>query len=274
MSALTSALMLRHAPVYLLVLFSTTANLLTLGAPVADVSDNNGHSLSNSHYRPNVSAPAAIAGAILIFTGLFLCFAATSRYSNKEYIFCLSGFLYNGCLIYIAMVNSGVRTSASLLAGPLFGGFLLGILRIAQAEEIGAGVLGPIAMHCFSLWLLGVTPSGLITSKTVQIVVMVILDTMGLMFGLIPSDRLAASISCSMIGAYTFFAGIDFFARTGYIELADSFMNSKSVFDGQDRSHGIHYMFVGLIILTAITGTVIQRIFGDEDFQLGSGDCD
>jgi hypothetical protein len=95
---------------------------------------------------------------------------------------------------------------------------------------------------------------------------MVILDFLGLTFDIIPSDQLAAAVSCSMIGAYAVFTGVDFFARTGYIELADSFINSKSDFNGQDRSHDIHHMFTILIVLLAIAGTVFQRIYGDRKF--------
>ncbi|KAK3810332.1 MAG: hypothetical protein J3Q66DRAFT_352820 [Benniella sp.] len=269
MSPPTSGSVLRYAPVYLFMLLSATTDLSTLGAPIIEEPD----TPIISYNRPNVSAQAAIAGVILIPIGLFLCFASTLRARNAEFVLFLSGFIFDGGLIYIIMVNSGVSSSTWLLVGPLLAGIAISFVRIAlddEEDDTGVGFLGPTAMHCFSLWLLGAMPSGLITSKTAQIVVMVVMDVMGLAFVFIPSEYLAASVSCSMTGAFAIITGVDFFARTGYIELADSFINSKSIFDGQDRSHGIHYTFMILIVFLAVAGIAIQRIYGDKEFTFGN----
>ncbi|KAI8361614.1 hypothetical protein B0O80DRAFT_438038 [Mortierella sp. GBAus27b] len=163
------------------------------------------------------------------------------------------------------MANIGVKIPVWLLLGPLLGGCLLGGFRMIRPP--GAEVLGPIAIHCFSLWLLGLRPSGLITSKAGQIALMVVLDLMGFMFVFIPSEHVAAAVGFSMLGAYTFFAGTDFFARSGFVKLADTFINSKSIFEASERSHGTHYTYTTLIVLTAIAGVYVQLRWGDKEFS-------
>lgn len=257
---------LRQVRLQWLVLLAIVTNQLALGAPIEDKSDDKSDdpvSKVLDHYT--VSAPAAIAGAILVVSGFFLCFASTLNTRYKKVSTFLIGFFFFGNITYITMANLGVDSSTWLLVGPLLSGTILGSARM-KLRRPGAESLGPMAMHCFSLWLLSVKPGGLITSRPRQIGLIVGLNAIGPIFLLLPTDFYAAVVGFSMLGAFTFVVGTDFFAQTGFNQEIDTFINSKCEYDASDRSIDIHYALVGLTIVIAIAGIVIQLKWGEQGF--------
>ncbi|KAF9921163.1 hypothetical protein BGZ65_010597, partial [Modicella reniformis] len=174
----------------------------------------------------------------MVITGTFLCSFATHKFKDAKYkkisLF-LIGFYFYGGITYIAMVNLGVSSGAWLLVGSLSAAIILGSLRMIKPfKPAGAELLGPLTMHCAILWTLSWKPGGLFASKLAQGLMFGVLDVLGFAFVFIhgeQADQAAAGIGFPVLGAYVLGAGVDFFARTGFLQHADWFMNTKSDFD-------------------------------------------
>ncbi|KAK3828923.1 MAG: hypothetical protein J3Q66DRAFT_395147 [Benniella sp.] len=264
MSTPISRSALRCIPIYLLILLSIITQLLTLAAPIEEKKSDSDKELSQGNRPSKVSAPAGIAGAFLIIIGLFLCFGATVVKPAKKFVVFLVGFFFFANLTYITMANVGVKAAVWLLVGPLLVGCFLGGLRMFKRP--GKEVLGPIAIHCFSLWILSMRRGGLITSGVAQTIVLVLFDVMGFMFVFL-TDAMAAKVGFSMLGAYTFIAGTDFFARSGFLQQADSIINSKNDYDPTGRSEGAHGAMLSMIAILAIAGFAVQFKWGNPEFK-------
>ncbi|KAF9362987.1 hypothetical protein BGX34_005119 [Mortierella sp. NVP85] len=266
MSTPISRSALRCVPVYLLILLSIIIQLLTLAAPIEEKKSDSDKNLSQGNRPSKVSAPAGIAGAFLIIIGLFLCFGATIAKPKlaENFVVFLVGFFFFANFTYITMANVGVKAAVWLLVGPLLVGCFLGGLRMLKRP--GKEVLGPIAIHCFSLWILSMRRGGLITSGVAQTIVLVLLDVMGFMFVFL-TDAMAAMVGFSMLGAYIFIAGTDFFARSGFLQQADSIINSKNDYDPTGRSGGAHSAMLSMIAILAIAGFAVQFKWGDREFK-------
>ncbi|KAG0006962.1 hypothetical protein BGZ65_001168, partial [Modicella reniformis] len=163
------------------------------------------------------------------------------------------------------MSNLGVSSGTWLLVGTLLAATILGGLRLFKPP--GAEVLGPLAMHCITLWILSWKPGGLVTSGLGKSLMFGILDVLGFMFVYIPDHAVAGAICFPVLGAYTFIAGIDFFTRTGFLQHADTFVNTKSNFDPKilaEITATRYYLPIGLIAALTVLGIIVQLTWGNE----------
>ncbi|KAG0212387.1 hypothetical protein BGX33_003678, partial [Mortierella sp. NVP41] len=115
--------MLRCAPIYILMFLSTLINLMTQAAPTSKrPGDDNDSALDTARNGPyNLSVQAGIAGAILIITGLILCFLGVRFFRVCMF---LIGFYFFGNISYIGMANGGVTSETLLLIVSIVVGIL------------------------------------------------------------------------------------------------------------------------------------------------------
>ncbi|KAK3828924.1 MAG: hypothetical protein J3Q66DRAFT_21691 [Benniella sp.] len=269
MSTLVSRSTLRCVPIYLLLLLSICINLLVLGAPPKNPKPTPTYSTTaapspssapgnategaNKQYegrsldgRQGISIPGAIAGVFMIPSGLVLIFATAlpmipflglhKPTSWKKFIVFLIGFYFWANITYIVMVNAGVSNGYAVLFGSAVVGSAIGGLRLLKSHTRPAGeTLGPIALHCLGLLILGIRAGGIVASRMAQIGILVGLNVVGFMFNFLPDDHIALSAGTPVLGGYTVMAGADFFARTGFVQQADAFVNSKSDWNSQEN---------------------------------------
>ncbi|KAF9124341.1 hypothetical protein BGW39_008280 [Mortierella sp. 14UC] len=217
--------MMRSAPIYMLMFLSALINLMTtaLAAPVRD----NGDALDKARAGPyNLSVQAGIAGAILIITGLILCFFGIRFFRVCMF---LIGFYFFGNISYIGMANGGVTSETLLLIVSIVVGILGGLLLVC-CSRLGVAILGALALYSLGLWILGWKSGGVITSSVGRGIFLGVLVILGFILGFIREHE-TVIIGSAILGAYAFVAGVDLYARTGFIQQTDSFINSKSNLD-------------------------------------------
>ncbi|KAG0280416.1 hypothetical protein BGZ95_010231 [Linnemannia exigua] len=148
----TRSSMMRSAPIYILIFLSALINLMTtaLAAPVKGNDD--GDALDKARAGPyNLSVQAGIAGAILIITGLILCFFGIRFFRVCMF---LIGFYFFGNISYIGMANGGVTSETLLLIVSIVVGIFGGLLLVC-CSRLGVAVLGALALYSLGLWILG-----------------------------------------------------------------------------------------------------------------------
>lgn len=216
-----------------------------------------------------ISIPGVIAGVFMFFTGLYLCLVATLFTRFKKGAIFLIGFYFYGNITYLIMVNAGVTSEWGIFVGTILVGTLLGVFRLFYFRRPGAELLGPIALHCLGLWLLCIRPGGLIPNRLHQIALLVVLNVVGFAFIFMKTDHISASAGFSVLGAFVAVAGADFIARTGFVQQADAFVNSKSDFNSADnilfRKHiplAAFFVPIGLVAGFAFLGLWLQLTKG------------
>ncbi|KAF9089335.1 hypothetical protein BGX23_006755 [Mortierella sp. AD031] len=243
---------LRCAPIYLVFILSTLLNVMTQAAPIRDPARDGPY---------NLSVQAGIAGAILIVLGLILCFLGVRFFRICMF---LIGFYFFGNISYIGMANGGVtsQTLISVVVG-IFGGLLL-----VCCSRLGVAVLGAMALYSLGLWILSWKAGGVIKSSTGRGILLAVLAVVGFIVGFI-REKETVIIGSAFLGAYSFVAGVDFFAQTGFISEADSFINSKNNLDNRvGNLSGAEYALLATFIVMAILGMVVQfRWWGRRNFR-------
>ncbi|KAF9913439.1 hypothetical protein BX616_010035 [Lobosporangium transversale] len=259
---------LRHAPVYVLMFLSTLVNLMTTyAAPVASKrpGDDNDNALDRARQGPyNLTVQAGIAGAILIVFGLILCFFGYRFFRVTMF---LIGFYFFGNITYVGMANGGVTSQTLLLVISIVVGIIGGLLLVC-CSRLGVAVLGALALYSLGLWILGWRSGGVITSSTGRGILLAVLAIVGFILGFI-REREVAIIGSAIVGAYSFVAGVDFYARTGFINQTDSFINSKnSVNNRVGNVTGEQYALLATFIVLALLGMFVQfRFWGRRNFR-------
>ncbi|KAF9907352.1 hypothetical protein EC991_011001 [Linnemannia zychae] len=246
---------LRCAPIYIVFILSTLLNaLMTHAAPVSKP-DKDGGPLDSVRSGPyNLSVQAGIAGAILIILGLILCFFGVRFFRVCMF---LIGFYFFGNITYIGMANGGVNSQTLLLVISIVVGILGGLLLVC-CSRLGVAVLGAMALYSLGLWILGWKSGGLIHSTTGRAILLGVLAVVGFILGFI-REKETVIIGSAILGAYSFVAGVDFFAHTGFITQTDSFINSKSSLDDRVGTlSGTQYALLGTFIVLSILGMVVQ----------------
>ncbi|KAF9144841.1 hypothetical protein BGX30_011339 [Mortierella sp. GBA39] len=256
--------MMRCAPIYMLMFLSTVINLFTAhAAPVNG--DKDGDALDKARAGPyNLSVQAGIAGAILIITGLILCF-----FGNRFFRVCmfLIGFYFFGNVSYIGMANGGVTSETLLLIVSIVVGILGGLLLVC-CSRLGVAILGALALYSLGLWILGWKSGGVITSSVGRGIFLAVLAILGFILGFVREHE-TVIIGSAILGAYAFVAGVDLYAHTGFIQQTDSFINSKSNVDGRVGSlSGEQIALLVTFIVLALIGMAVQfRMWGRRNFR-------
>lgn len=256
----------QYAPIYLLILLSTLTNLLVSAAPVLKKpSDDVNNVLNQASDGPyNITVQAGIAGAILILAGFLLCFFGYRLFHTTMF---LIGFYFFGNVSYIGMANGGVTNSTWLLVISVVVGILGGLLLVC-CSRLGVAVLGALALYTLGLWILGWKSGGLITSSTGRAILLGVLAAVGFIFGFI-REREMVIIGSALVGAYSFVLGIDMFAHTGFVNQADSFINSKNNIDNRvGNLDWKQYALLAAFIVMALLGIAVQfRTWGRRTFR-------
>ncbi|KAF9434775.1 hypothetical protein BGZ76_007436, partial [Entomortierella beljakovae] len=259
--------LLRNVTVYMLVLMSALVNLMTTYA--APVDNGNGGPLDDARDGPyNITVQGGIAGAILIVLGLILCFFGVRFFRTTMF---LIGFYFFGNITYVGMANGGVTSSTLLLVISIIVGILGGLILVC-CSRLGVAVLGALALYSLGLWILGWKSGGLITSSSGRGIFLGVLVVVGFIIGFI-RERETVIIGSAIVGAYSVVAGIDFYAQTGFIDEADSFINSKNGIDSRVGSPtGAEYALLGTFIVLALLGMIVQfRWWGRRNFRPAQG---
>ncbi|KAF9346618.1 hypothetical protein BGX26_001869 [Mortierella sp. AD094] len=259
---------IRCAPVYMLMLLSTLINLMTTyAAPVAEKKpDGEGDKvLGKASQGPyNITVQGGIAGAILIVLGLILCFFGARFFRITMF---LIGFYFFGNISYVGMANGGVTSSTLLLVISIVVGIFGGLLLVC-CSRLGVAVLGALALYSLGLWILGWKSGGLITSGVGRGILLGVLAVVGFILGFIREHEMVI-IGSAIVGAYSFVAGVDFYAQTGFINQTDSFINSKNSIDNRVGSlSGPEYALLATFIVLALLGMAVQfRWWGRRNFR-------
>ncbi|KAF9173881.1 hypothetical protein BGX20_001748 [Mortierella sp. AD010] len=253
---------IRCTSVYILMLLSMLINLMTTcAAPVAS-SDKALGTASQGPY--NITVQGGIAGAILIVLGLILCFFGARFFHTTMF---LIGFYFFGNISYVGMANGGVTSSTLLLVISIVVGIFGGLLLVC-CSRLGVAVLGALALYSLGLWILGWKSGGLITSSTGRGIFLAVLAVVGFILGFIREHEVVI-IGSAIVGAYSVVAGVDFYAQTGFINLADTFINSKNSIDSRVGSlSGGEYALLAAFVVLALLGMVVQfRWWGHRSFR-------
>ncbi|KAF9390594.1 hypothetical protein BGX21_011436 [Mortierella sp. AD011] len=243
-------------------LLSMLINLMTTcAAPVAS-SDKALGTASQGPY--NITVQGGIAGAILIVLGLILCFFGARFFHTTMF---LIGFYFFGNISYVGMANGGVTSSTLLLVISIVVGIFGGLLLVC-CSRLGVAVLGALALYSLGLWILGWKSGGLITSSTGRGIFLAVLAVVGFILGFIREHEVVI-IGSAIVGAYSVVAGVDFYAQTGFINLADTFINSKNSIDSRVGSlSGGEYALLAAFVVLALLGMVVQfRWWGHRSFR-------
>ncbi|KAF9155311.1 hypothetical protein BG015_010335 [Linnemannia schmuckeri] len=253
---------LRCAPIYLVLIHSVLLNFMAQAAPIKEDAE---VTLNSAHDGPyNLSVQAGIAGGILIVLGLILCFLGVRFFRICMF---LIGFYFFGNISYIGMANGGVTSQTLLLVISIVVGILGGLLFVC-CSRLGVAVLGAMALYSLGLWILGWQSGGVIHSSSGRAILLGVLAVVGFILGFI-REKETVIIGSAILGAYSFVVGVDFFAHTGFISEADSFINSKNnVGDRVDKLSGPEYALLATFIVMAILGMIVQfRWFGRRNFR-------
>ncbi|KAG0334999.1 hypothetical protein BG000_007868 [Podila horticola] len=259
---------LRCAPIYLLMVVSTMINLMASAAPIQKPNDNNNNSITDTARNGpyNITIQAGIAGAILIIAGFLLCFFGYRLFHVTMF---LIGFYFFGNISYIGMANGGVTSETLLLVISIVVGILGGLLLIC-CSRLGVAVLGALALYSLGLWILGWQSGGVITSHAGRGILLGILAVVGFFIGLC-RERETVIVGSALVGAYSFVVGVDMFAHTGFVNQADSFINSKNNIDNRVALDGKQYALLATFIVMALLGMAIQfRAWGRRRFYPSS----
>ncbi|KAF8943639.1 hypothetical protein BGZ47_005212 [Haplosporangium gracile] len=253
---------LRCAPIYPVLILSTLLNFMAQAAPIKKEAEDTLNSARDGPY--NLSVQAGIAGGVLIVLGLILCFLGVRFFRVCMF---LIGFYFFGNISYIGMANGGVTSQTLLLVISIVVGILGGLLLVC-CSRLGVAVLGAMALYSLGLWILGWQSGGVIHSSSGRAILLGVLAVVGFILGFI-REKETVIIGSAILGAYSFVAGVDFFAHTGFISEADSFINSKNnVGNRVGKLSGPEYALLATFIVMAILGMIVQfRWFSRRNFR-------
>ncbi|KAK3828920.1 MAG: hypothetical protein J3Q66DRAFT_323892 [Benniella sp.] len=266
MSKSTSRSTLRCVPLYLLVILSMLTALVSLGAPISETkSEEDKDALDKARAGPyNISVEGGIAGALLIIFGFILCFFGI-RFCRLTMF--LIGFYFCANLTYVGMANGGVTSAAWLLAVSIVAGVIGGVVLVIFSR-LGVAVLGAMALYSLGLWILGWKSGGVISSNTGRAILLGALAVVGFILGFI-REHDTVIVGSAILGAYSFIAGVDFYAHTGFVDQTNSFINSKSNIDNRTGTTSVsQYALLGVFIFLVLVGIIVQiRWWGDRNFR-------
>ncbi|KAI7825271.1 hypothetical protein BC939DRAFT_396084 [Gamsiella multidivaricata] len=202
----------------------------------------------------NITVQGGIMGAILIVFGLILCFFGVRFFRITMF---LVGFYFFANIAYVGMANGGVSSHTLLLVISIVVGIFGGLLMVC-CSRLGVAILGALALYTLGLWILGWKSGGVITSGVGRGILLGVLAIVGFILGFIREKEMVI-IGSALLGAYSFVAGVDFFAHTGFIQQTNSFINSKSSVDNRvGNVTGAQYALLATFIVLALLGMAVQ----------------
>lgn len=250
----------RIIPAYMLCMLFMLANSMTQAAPVQSDKP-----LDTARQGPyNITVQGGIAGAILIVLGLILCFFGVRFFRTTMF---LIGFYFFGNIAYVSMANGGVTSTTLLLVISIVVGIIGGLLMVC-CSRLGVAILGALAFYSLGLWILGLKSGGLIQSSTGRGIFLAVLAIVGFIAGFIREHEMVI-IGSAIVGAYSFVAGVDFYAHTGFIDQTNSFINSKASIDNRVGGlTGPQIALLATFVVLALLGMFVQfRWWGRHTFR-------
>ncbi|KAF9101480.1 hypothetical protein BGX27_011454 [Mortierella sp. AM989] len=240
--------------------------MTTYAAPVEKrPSDDNDNALDTARAGPyNLTVQGGIAGALLIILGFILCFFGARFFRVTMF---LIGFYFFGNITYVGMANGGVTSSTLLLVISIVVGIIGGLLMVC-CSRLGVAILGALAFYSLGLWILGWQSGGVITSNAGRGIFLAVLVVVGFILGFVREHEMVI-VGSAIVGAYSIVVGIDFFARTGFLGEADSFINSKNSINNRVGSlSGGEYALLATFIVLSLLGMAVQfRWWGRRNFR-------
>ncbi|KAG0313837.1 hypothetical protein BGZ99_008537 [Dissophora globulifera] len=240
-------------PVYMLCILSMLINFMTQAIPVAEKKPSDAVNTARSGPY-NLTVQSGIAGAILIVLGLVLCFLGIRFFRVTMF---LIGFYFFGNITYVGMANGGVTSSTLLLVISIVVGIFGGLLMVC-CSRLGVAILGALALYSLGLWILGWKSGGVITSGAGRGILLGVLAVVGFFIGFCREYE-TVIVGSAIVGSYSFVAGVDFFAHTGFVQQTDSFINSKNNVDNRvGNVTGAQYALLATFIVLALLGMFVQ----------------
>ncbi|KAG0244828.1 hypothetical protein BGX31_008505 [Mortierella sp. GBA43] len=242
-------------------------NKVTLGAPVPEAKDSSSEgALSKVRDGPyNISVEGGIVGAVLIIFGFILCFFGIRFFRLTMF---LIGFYFFANITYVAIANAGVTSAAWLILIVSIVAGTIGGLLLVFCSRLGVALLGALALYSLGLWILGWKSGGVIESTTGRAILLAALAIVGFILGFV-REHDTVIIGTAILGAYSLIAGVDFYAHTGFVDQADSFINSKSNINNRGGTMSVsQYALLGVFILLVLIGIIVQfRSWGQREFR-------
>ncbi|KAF9584331.1 hypothetical protein BGW38_006841 [Lunasporangiospora selenospora] len=226
------------------------APILTVRA-VQDDTNQFINDIRDSTYK--LTAQEGVLGAILLVAGFLLCFFGYRLFHSTMFMI---GFFVFANVCYIGMANGGVTSTVLLLVISIVVGIIGGLLVVC-CSRLGVALLGALALYTLGLWILGWKSGGLIPSTTGRAIFLGVLAVVGFIFGFI-RERETVIVGSSIVGAYAFIAGLDLFVHTGFIDEANSFINSKGKKTESGSLTWQEYAMMGGLIGMALVGMLVQ----------------
>ncbi|KAL1920916.1 uncharacterized protein VTP21DRAFT_11551 [Calcarisporiella thermophila] len=189
--------------------------------------------------------PIGIGGVVLICVGIYLCFFGYRFFKLTMFMI---GLYTVSNLAAIGLLNSPAAGNPSLiLAVSLIVGAIAGLI-LCCCWHFGVYVLGGLAGYTVAMYLLAFKANGLIESSTGRGIFIAVFVLAGILL-VIFLERPVVATATAFLGAFAFFLGVDFFARTGFADAVHSFLTGgKFEFSG-GRVYGI---LVGVAIMFLI----------------------
>ncbi|KAG9286697.1 hypothetical protein G9A89_012247 [Geosiphon pyriformis] len=216
------------------------------------------YSGSKDNSTGKITTQDTIFGIVLISLGIIYCFFGRKFYSVT---FFLVGFYVGGLISLVILSNAepadkgyGKASDAIYIVVPLLAGLLFGSL-FAFFSEVAIWALGALGGYVLAVFILSLSENGLIASKIGRIVfilaIVIISVSLSIFF-----QNIIIILGTSLIGSYSIIAGIDLFAKTGFLDAIRSFMdgNHHIIYNSTVK---IHLMLVGVVGLF-ILGSIIQ----------------
>ncbi|KAF9112911.1 hypothetical protein BGX27_002576 [Mortierella sp. AM989] len=199
-----------------------------------------------------------VAGFLAIAIGMPLTVRGFRHYRFTIFI---HGFLGGALIVYSIFLNvepdgGWDKRQIIYVFSSIAGGLVLGTICFIF-HRYSMWTVSGLAGFCIAMYILGWKTDTLIHKKGGRIALLVASTVVGMIFGLFIGRRLIIPCS-SIVGAYVTILGVDFFARTGFLEnFAYSLKTDPKAFY---RITTNVYVMLGVLAGFAILGMVIQTL--------------
>ncbi|TPX40225.1 hypothetical protein SeMB42_g06082 [Synchytrium endobioticum] len=207
----------------------------------------------------DITAQGIVFGILLIVAGLILAFFG---YRLFNLILFLAGAYAGGLIAYIILLNSEpnggyANRDTIIIVVVLVVALISGLLTLC-VWRIGLTILGGLMGLALGFFILSWVSGGTIQSQVGRIILLVVLSLLGSML-IHWITRPLIITSTAIIGAYSFIAGVDIFAQTGFSLAAQQFINDRNGLNLSSFAVGPRmYGTLAGFVVTALVGAVFQ----------------